>query len=203
LTAPVSVDDYRTTTGQVVAPEEAARVQDLLDASWEELLIGANGQNLVTTTYTAATLYNRDGRFWFPQRPVTAVSSVVVDGVTLTVNTDYRWEAGGNGRPGLLIRRVNGYDSVWTDAEATVTYVAGWATLPGPLRGVVCTMAKRSYQGSTATPFVEVTPSGAFGESYPQSRIDDLPPHLTPALQKQVDRWTKVRGYGSVEMRRG
>jgi len=104
LTAPVSVDDYRTTTGQVVAPEEAARVQDLLDASWEELLIGANGQNLVTTTYTAATLYNRDGRFWFPQRPVTAVSSVVVDGVTLTVNTDYRWEAGGNGRPGLLIR---------------------------------------------------------------------------------------------------
>lgn len=200
MTAPVSVSDYQTHTGQTVAPEEAARVQDLLETSWDELLAGAHGQAILSATYTAVTIYNRNGRFWFPQRPVTNVASVVVDGVTLTANTDYRLEVGGQGRPALLVRRINDRDAVFHCPEATVTYTAGWETLPTPLRAVVCTMAKRSYQGSAATPTVEVTPSGAFGESYPASRLDDLPPHRTASLQKIIDRWTMVDRPGAVQV---
>ncbi len=64
------------------------------------------------------TLYgNGSDLLLLPERPVTGVSAVVADGVTLTATTDYTW------RPSGLLRRANG--GLWP-AEVTVTYSHGY-----------------------------------------------------------------------------
>lgn len=191
--------DYEALAGQTLDDAETARVTLLLDAASEAVLAGANGQLIIEDTYTDVTIYNRDGRFWFPQRPVTDVASVEVDGVTLTEDDDYRWTSGGNGRPALLIRRVDGRDSQWTYPEAVVTYTAGWATVPWPIRAAVVATVKQVYQASAATPQTQVTPSGAFGTTYPQTNLDTLPMRLLPSTRKVINEWTKVAAGQSVE----
>lgn len=199
MTALASIDDYTAITGQAPSSAETSRLNRLLEAASESVLAGAHGQNIVSTVYTAQTVYNRDGRFWLPQRPVTAVASVVVDGVTLTHGTHYRWTPGGDGRPALIIRRVSGVDSVWNTAEASVTYTAGWATVPWPIRAAVCVTAKQVFQGSAMSPYGAVSPSGDFGETYPASMLDHLPMRLLPSTRKVIDEWTMVDRASSVE----
>lgn len=203
MAALASVEDYEALTGQQLSKEERPRLTLLLGWASDAVLAAANDQAIVSTVYEDVTLYNRDGRFWFPQRPVTAVGEVTVDGVTLTEGTDYRWTPGGSGRPALLIRRVSGVDSHWTCPEATVdTVTAGWATVPGPLVSVVCTLAKAVFQGSVMTPQTAALPSGAFGTSFHPSTIEKLVPSPDRFQRSVIDRYTKVEGPTSVEMSR-
>ncbi len=74
-----------------------------------------------------------------PEQPVTAVASVVEDGTTLTVGTDYRWTSAG-----LLVRQGRAWHSGWQ--EVVVTYTHGYATIPDDLKGVCIRAAARSYQ---------------------------------------------------------
>lgn len=201
MTALASTTDYETLTGQHLDDAEVTRVGDLLEMASEAVLAGAHGQNITSQTYTDATLYVHEGRFLFPQRPVTAVSSVVVDGTTYTTD-DYRWIPGGDGRPAELIYRVSGYDRPWPYHEAVVTYTAGWATVPFPLRAAVVAMASGAYRGSTNT-VITTTAGGAPIPEYPAINIALTALKLTPAVQAVIDTWCKVRLPASVEVSRG
>lgn len=77
-----------------------------------------------------------------PQRPVTAVASVKVDGTTLGGST-YEWT-----RLGVL-RRL---DRTWggPGVEVEVTYTHGYATIPDDARGVTLQAASRGWDNPSA-----------------------------------------------------
>ena len=201
MTALASTNDYETLTGQHLDEAEVARVEDLLEMASEAVLAGAHGQNITSQTYTGITLYAYEGRFLFPQRPVTAVSSVVVDGTTYTTD-DYRWTSGGDGRPAELIYRVSGYDRPWPYHEAVVTFTAGWATVPAPLRAAVVAVASGAYRGSADT-VLTATAGGALIPEYPAQNLNLLAMKITPAVQAVIDQLCKVRGPSSIDVVRG
>lgn len=70
--------------------------------------------------------------------PVTAVSSVVEDGTTLTVDDDYVWSETGE------LTRVGG---CWPadPRTVTVTYTHGYATVPGELKDLCTALAARVW----------------------------------------------------------
>lgn len=198
MVALASIDYYEAITGSLETPDPA-RLRILLELAEGAVLAGAHGQNIVEQEYEDATLYNSDGRFYFPQRPVTDVASVVVDGVTLAAGTDYRFTSGGDGRAAALIRRVNGRDSWWACAEATVTYTAGWATVPAQIIGAVVATAHGIYNGSDATTQT-ITPEGQAIPSFPAVVLAPLAMKLQPAVQQVIDGMCKVKGPASVEI---
>lgn len=214
MAALASTTDYEALTGQTLDDAELARVSRLLELASDAVLAGAHGQLIESTVYEDATLYNHEGAFYFPQRPVTAVASVEVGGVTYSAG-DYRFTSGGNGRPAMLIRRVSGYDARWGwhdgsarpyygvgSEEATVTYTAGWATVPAQIIAAVVAVARGAYMGSADT-VLTATAAGAFVPEYPGSNLNLVAMKLTPAVQAVVDQLCKVRPPGSVEIGRG
>lgn len=68
------------------------------------------------------------------ERPLTAVSSVIVDG-TLLAGTDYRWTRGG------ALHRATGWGG--PDRDVLVTCAYGFASVPPDLAAVVKTAATR------------------------------------------------------------
>lgn len=74
-----------------------------------------------------------------PEQPVTAVASVVEDGTTLTVGTDYQWT-----RSGVLTRLGRCWASGWQDV--VVTYTHGHGTIPDDLKDICVRAAARAYQ---------------------------------------------------------
>lgn len=89
---------------------------------------------------TSAT---RGPRLLLPWRvPVTSITSVVEDGVTLTANDDYRLFAGG------ILERQSLDDPVdWSSAKIVVVYAAGWAATlstnaPPDLRAAIAEQVK-------------------------------------------------------------
>lgn len=193
--------DFEVITGQTLADGEQVRVARLLELAEGLVLAGAHGQNITSQTYTDATLYGHEGAFLFPQRPVSAVSAVEVDGVTYT-SDDYRFTPGGDRRPALLIKRVSGADVPWGWHEATVTYTAGWTAVPAAIVTAVVATAKGIYQGSAATVTHE-TAAGSYVETYPSNSLALLAGKLPPATQKVLDRLCGVRHPASVEIQRG
>lgn len=193
--------DYQTLTGQTLDDDETRRVADLLDMASEVVLANAHGQLIVSDTYTDVTLYGHEGVFLFPQRPVTAVAAVEVDGVTFT-SDDYRWTPGGNGRPAELIKRVSGRDVQWGWHEATVTYTAGWAEVPAQIKAAVVAVVNGVYRGSTDTLYTS-TAGGAPMPEYPAPNLNLLAMKVTPAVQAVIDSVCKVRKPASVAVGRG
>lgn len=201
MAALASTTDYEALTGQTLDDAELARVSRLLELASDAVLAGAHGQLIESTLYEDATLYNHEGVFYFPQRPVTAVASVEVGGITYTAD-DYRFTEGGNGLPAMLIRRVSGFDARWHWHEATVTYTAGWSTVPAQIIAAVVAVARGAYMGSADT-VLTATAAGAFVPEYPGSNLNLVAMKLTPAVQAVVDQVCKVRPAGSVEIGRG
>lgn len=201
MTSLASTADYEAFTGQNLDKAEIWRVQFLLDAASEAVLARAHDQNIVSQTYTDATLYGYEGAFIFPQRPVTEVTSVEVNGSVYT-DDDYRFTPGGNRRPALLIRRVAGRDMPWCWHEATVTYTAGWETTPAQIKAAVVAVASGAYRGSIDT-VVSSTAGGAPVAEYPAQNLNLLAMKVTPAVQAVIDQICGVRRPASVEIGRG
>jgi len=85
-----------------------------------------------------------------PRWPVSAVASVVREGVTLVEGDDYEWSAAGYlEKPAGLTS-----DAWWSYTKGiVVTYDAGWAdetAAPGGLRQLVARVASRIWQTGTA-----------------------------------------------------
>ena len=79
-----------------------------------------------------------------PEQPVTAISSVVEDGTTLTVGDDYQWS-----QSGLLTRQGRDWASGWQDV--VVTYTHGYAVTPEDLKSVCVQAAARAYRAGLAS----------------------------------------------------
>ncbi|WP_326659618.1 hypothetical protein [Streptomyces sp. NBC_00385] len=72
-----------------------------------------------------------------PERPVTAVASVTIDGHTPLISTEYRWN-----RYGILTR----LGGCWPlDAAVTVLCDYGYATTPAPVKQVCLQVAGRAW----------------------------------------------------------
>ncbi len=104
-------------------------------------------QNVTRATYAASLpiVAGPDG-YWrvpLPERPVTAVSSVVVSGDTYVLGTDYTWDGVS---PWLrLADRTFSADPFRDVPRATVTYTAGYLVAPAAIRGVALSVAGRAY----------------------------------------------------------
>jgi hypothetical protein len=108
-------------------------------------------QYLEAKTYTGVKLLIEPiGRTWgvrLPERPVTAVAAVAVNGVTYVQGTDWAW----NGlSPWIRLAKRDWTTATFQDDPvATVTYTAGLATIPDEVKGVVLACAAREYNNPT------------------------------------------------------
>lgn len=106
-------------------------------------------QKLSLVTSETITIRGLNGALiLLPELPVVSVATVVEDGVTLTVDTDYRLEPYG------ILRRLSGtsfigwspYFAVWpTTFNVAVTYTHGYATIPVDLKAICLETAARQW----------------------------------------------------------
>ena len=109
------------------------------------LIVNYTNQNIESATYTHKLPIDGNATIRLPQRPVTAITSVTVAGVTLTADTDWDWD----GITALVV--LDGYTPDDEDWQATVVYTAGYATVPADVKAVALDLAAQFY---TRTPGV-------------------------------------------------
>lgn len=143
--------DLENLTGQPIETAQAALLLDGATAAIQEW----TGQTIEAVEADEVTLVgNFTRKLVLPEMPVTAVDSVVVDGDTLTVSTDFTWQ-----RHGVLWRpryanpnapsqrsfEVLG-GAYWggPDREVVVTYDHGFATIPPMVKTVCLAIAVRA-----------------------------------------------------------
>lgn len=105
-----------------------------------------------------------------PEGPVTAIASVVENGVALVDETDYTWEPNG------LVTRWSGAWRLNSSVYGTVvvTYSHGYASIPQPLREVCIRIARRAYQDGLRTAAMAGVP-GVQSEQLPDYTIQYAP----------------------------
>ena len=81
------------------------------------------------------------------RRPVTSITSVVADAVTLET-TEYEVEAAS----GLLFYLCDDYRTMWTAEKVTVVYTAGWDTVPDDLKLAASKMVTDIYTTASRDP---------------------------------------------------
>lgn len=204
-----STAQYEAITGVTLVADSAekTRVETLLDLASAAVLAEADGQLIEATADDEVTLYPFEGTVRFPQRPVTAVSSVVLSNggtsVTLTAGTDYRWTAGGNRRPAYLIRVRNGHDSYWTLGDVVeVTYSHGWATIPAQIVAIVVAMVKAIVDNDGGASATSET-AGPFSESWDASHVEPGAFKLSPSADEVLDDLCGIDGPVSIDIGRG
>lgn len=111
-------------------------------------------ETLRATWYAESGCYFRDSdQLILPWRaPLSAITSVVEDGTTLTADTDYKLLAGG-----LLLRldSVTFAPKLWSGGKIVVVYTAGWSlpgSVPAEIEGVVIDQVKLAYLGTDRDP---------------------------------------------------
>lgn len=110
--------------------------------------IGAKAPTFASETCQATwfkSSVTRSTQILLPWRvPITSITSVVEDGTTLTVSTDYRLTAGG-----ILLRLSNDGPVEWNVGKIVVVYVAGWSSLssnvPPDIEARVIDQVKMEY----------------------------------------------------------
>lgn len=134
------------------------------------------GQTLAAVAADSITIPGRLGKFLrLPERPVTAVTSVTLDGVTIT---DFD----------LLPQSVLYRGSGWGDARVIigVTYDHGFATIPDDLKGVALDIAARVVNNPTSSV------QESFG-SYSVTRSRTLGIAISPDEKKVLENYM-IRG---------
>ena len=140
----VTLSEYEAVTGSCADP---GRTSVLLGLASDAVRSAAGGQIISAATSEDVELRNWEGVFYFPQRPVRAVTSVTIGGV-LVDPAGYRWTAGGYGRHAALIAvDSTGRDVDWSAPVAVVTYDHGWLTVPGALVTMVASMVRGVTDG--------------------------------------------------------
>jgi hypothetical protein len=196
-----SVESYETVVGPVGAGDRD-RVAGLLAMASDAVLEAAHGQQILAATSSDVTVYAHEGVLYLPQRPVTAVASVEVDGNLIDPDS-YRWEPGGRRRHARIIYRSAGADSRWTAPEAVVTYSHGWATVPGPIVAVVCRMAFGALSAGGGGVAVEWRAED-LSEKVDPATVPAADMSITGAAQRTIDAWCGVAPLpGGVILRAG
>jgi len=199
-----TIADYEAITGTTVPDgDETTRISRLLDLASSAVLAGAHGQTIEATTTATLTVRPYEGIGYLPQRPVTAIATVTVDGVLLTAGTDYRFESGGDGRPAKLIRRVDGRDSYWSCHELDLTGVEhGWDPVPGQIIAAVVAMTYSAATNGAQAPTTQIT-VGPFSRSGDAAEAQSPAMALNPSTQAVLDNLCTVRGFASIQVQPG
>lgn len=118
--------------------------------------------------------------------PITSVASVIEDGTTLTVNTDFRIDTD----KGQLIRLdSNGYPTRWPALAIAVQYAAGYATIPAPVVDAVIRMiVGRWYRKGRDPGIKSESADGTWSASYWfTAGPDSSTGHLTSDVEGLLD----------------
>lgn len=143
--------------GRDVTCDEDARLDALLeDAS--ALVRAYTGQDFTATASQTVTLRAQAGMIRLPQRPVTAVASVVAIGINGTPDVplvDYWWDGLDQVRLGDGNYVINLPEVWWDDEDGypgtfSVTYSHGYGTVPPDVLAVVCGMVLRTLTAPTS-----------------------------------------------------
>lgn len=157
MAALASKADLAARLGRDITCEEDARLDALLaDAS--ALVRAYTGQDFAETADAEVTLRASGGMIRLPQRPVTAVSSVVAigwQGVPDITLTDWWWDGLDQIRIGAGNYVINLPETWWDDEDGypgtfRVTYSYGYAAPPADVVAVVCGMVLRTLTAPTA-----------------------------------------------------
>lgn len=107
-------------------------------AAAETVIRAELGQSIDAVAGAAVDLVGNGRRVInLPERPVTAVASVTIDGHAPLISTEYRWN-----RYGILTR----LGGCWPlDAVVTVLCDHGYATVPAPVKQVCLQVAGRAW----------------------------------------------------------
>ncbi len=140
-------------TGTSIATDRARLLLDMASGA----IRAYTNQTISQVTTTAVMPGNHSEKLELPERPVTAVTTVLIGDTTIPVDTDYVWDGAhtlyrGTKVDGVL--SVNGPDYLingWGDwggpaAKVTVTYTHGFAIIPNDVKGVCLALAARSLQ---------------------------------------------------------
>lgn len=200
MTSLATTDNYETVAGPIGSVDRP-RVQRLLDMASDAVLGAAHGQQIVAGVSSGVTVFAHDGVLYLPQRPVTAVAEVMVDG-DIVDPSEYRFEAGGQRRHARLIRRSGAADSLWDVPEATVTYSHGWATVPGPIVALVVSLAAGAMSAGGGPVPIEWHAEDV-GEKYDAATVQHGNLTITGAGQKMLDRWCGVASLPTMTLTRG
>lgn len=194
LPALASSADLEARLGRDLTAAEAARAAALLaDAS--ALVRSYTRQTFTLVEDDGAVLRAQGGEIRLPQRPVTAVASVVAiggsDAVPDVTVADWVWDGLDLIRVGAGCCVINLPEVWWDDEDGypgtyRVTYSHGYATVPADVVRVVCGMALRTLTAPTMAGGVTSETVGPY--SY---RIDQpgtgLAVALTAADKKDLD----------------
>lgn len=194
-----TTDDYEEITGEALDEGDTARVSRLLEIASAAVLASAHGQTIIEASTTVDLAPGAGGVIRFPQRPVTAVASVTLDGSVLSAS-DYRWTEGGNGQPAYLIRRCLDRDAAWS-CPVTVAYTHGWATVPEPIVAALVMLAQQAKNVGDAGGRQVVSTSKAIDDyttttTYRQAGGLDMA--IPTWVQATLDLLTKVDGPTSI-----
>ena len=146
-----TVAELEAYTGASIATDRARLLLDMASAA-----IRAHARQTLTQATTTAVFPGTFAeKLVLPERPVTAVTTVIIGDTTLSVDTDWVWDGAhtlyrGTTVDGVL--SVNGPDYLingWGDwggpgAQVSVTYTHGFATIPGVVKGVCLALAART-----------------------------------------------------------
>ena len=155
MTALATVEDLHARFGRDLTPAEEARADALLaDAS--AMIRAFTGQDFAVTEDDQVTLRGQGGTVRLPQRPVTAVTSVVAiggDGAPDVTVIDWIWDGIDQIRIGEGSFVIN-LPAVWWDDDGypgtyRVTYSHGYADVPADVVAVVCGMVMRTLTAPT------------------------------------------------------
>lgn len=118
--------------GVTVDPSETDAVTAFLDTA-SAIVRDAAGSPISQTTATVELEGSRHSRLRLPSTPVTAVSSVELDGSAVS---DYRLT-------GASLWRSCGWQSGCGPSTVSVTYTAGYAAVPADVVDLVCRLVAR------------------------------------------------------------
>lgn len=143
----VSTSDLSTFLGRSLDATRAASAVALSSG----LVRGYTRQYLTQRTLTSTLLLVDTGpqgyRINFPQRPVTAVSSISIWGTALFSGDDYAWDLVSPWVDiPILPEQPTGVDVLAMPPRATVTYQAGFAALPADIKAVALACSARLYE---------------------------------------------------------
>lgn len=147
MTDLVTTSDLGTFLGRSLDATRAAAAVSLSSG----LIRGYTRQWLSLRTLTANLLLVDTGpqgyRINFPQRPLIAVTSVSIWGTALVSGDDYAWDGVSPWVDiPILPEQPTGVDVLAMPPRATVTYQAGYATLPADIKAVALACAGRVYE---------------------------------------------------------
>jgi hypothetical protein len=190
----------------LIQPDElrtALRNPDIAEADAEAVVLVASElvrdhcrQQITRATYTTRLAVDCDRRGWFiaiPEGPLRSVTTVVVNGTTVTTHTVDLL----NGK----VRLPSGVPTEDADDDvedqAVVTYVAGYDTVPGNVRAVTLALAIRLYDNPQGLRSRQI-------DDYSETRAgndDDLAGvSLLPGEERRLRRY-RLGAVGSVAVR--